>query len=78
MGPTVPAKDTETPAVSAVAPQLADPVETSASKPTTATGETDPAATGTSTTRQPLTSSSPPKGGIFAFMKQKEAKHEVS
>ncbi|KAI9881035.1 MAG: hypothetical protein M1830_008917 [Pleopsidium flavum] len=76
VGPTVPVKDTETNPVSAVAPQLADPVDTSAPKPVTSTGETAPVTTGTSTTRQPLTSSSPPKGGIFAFMKQKEAKHE--
>jgi len=77
VGPTVPVKDTDTAPVSAVAPQLADPVDISAPEPVASTGETDPVTAGTSTTRQNWTSSSPPKGGIFAFMKQKEVKHEV-
>ena len=78
VAPAVPAKDTETTPVSAAAPQLADPTDTSAAQPVATTGETAPVSAGTTSTPRTLTSSSPPKGGIFAFMKQKDAKHEVS
>jgi len=80
VGPTVPVKETETAPVSAVAPQLADPVDTTVSKPVTTSNEADAVAVspGASNTRHTLTSSSPPKGGIFAFMKGKDARSEVS
>ena len=77
VGPTVPVKDNEAAPVSAVAPQLADPVDTSAPKAVPSANEASPATPVASTTRQNTTSSSPPKGGIFAFMKGKEAKTEV-
>ena len=76
--PIVPAKDTEASPVSAVAPQLADPVDTTASHPAPMSHEADAVTPGTSNNRHTLTSSSPPKGGIFAFMKGKDARSEVS
>lgn len=78
VGPTVMVKETETAPVSAVAPQLADPVDTTVSKPVTTSNEADAVTPAASNTRHTLTSSSPPKGGIFAFMKGKEARSEVS
>lgn len=76
--PIVPGKDTQASSVSAVAPQLADPVDTTASRPIPTSNEADAVTPGTTNTRHTLTSSSPPKGGIFAFMKGKEARSEVS
>lgn len=73
--PVVPAKDTETTPVSSVAPQIGDPVETSAAS---TKDEVDHVTPGATDTKHPLTSSSPPKGGIFAFMRGNSARNEVS
>jgi len=78
VGPTVPVTETETGPVSAVAPQLRDPVDTTASQPVLMRNEADAVTPGTSNTRHTVTSSSPPKGGIFAFMKGKDVRNEVS
>lgn len=81
MAPVVPVKEAEPMAVSATAPQLEDPVNT-ASQPTetmpaTTMGKLDTTAASTPATKQNV-SPSASKGGIFSFMKQKEAQHEVS
>ena len=78
VGPIVPVTQSETAPVSAVAPQLTDPVDTTASRPIAMSNEAGPVTPGTTNTRHTLTSSSPPKGGIFAFMKGKDARSEVS
>lgn len=78
VGPAVPMKETETAPVSAVAPQLADPVDATASKPVPMSNEGDVVTPSAANTRHTVTSSSPPKGGIFAFMKGKDARSEVS
>ena len=67
--PIVPTKDNEPTSVSATAPQLEDPMKTSTTEPTEATAPTSTAS---------VTATSPEnKGGIFGFMKQKEAQHLV-
>ena len=79
--PIVPAKDVEPTAVSATAPQLEDPVSTTTrpteTVPTTTAGKLDTTVASTPATKQNV-SPSATKGGIFGFMKQKEAQHEVS
>ncbi|MCJ1403291.1 hypothetical protein MMC11_006514 [Xylographa trunciseda] len=70
--PAVPAKDSETAPLAATAPQL-DPVTTSASPVEAANAEPEIAAASPTTK---VTSPSEVKGGIFGFLKQKEAQKE--
>ncbi|KAL9123095.1 MAG: hypothetical protein Q9187_000346 [Circinaria calcarea] len=70
IAPAVPSKDVEPTPVSATAPQLEDPTSTSLSQPA------EPAAPASTTIPSVTTPSSESKGGIFGFMRQKEAQHQ--
>ncbi|MCJ1395174.1 hypothetical protein MMC18_008055 [Xylographa bjoerkii] len=70
--PAVPAKDSETAPLATTAPQL-DPVATSAPPVEDATAEPEIAAASPTTK---VTSPSESKGGMFGFLKQKEAQKE--
>ena len=75
LAPAVPAKDTEP--VAETAPQL-EPVRTTAEPPAVAASESaaePPTTTTTATT--PKTEKPDSKGGLFGFLKQKEAQNEV-
>ena len=78
--PSVPAKDVEPTVVSATAPQLEDPVHTAAQPTETAPTTTHRLDTTHASTPATKHNGSPSatKGGIFGFMKQKDAQHEVS
>lgn len=69
---TVPIKDVEPTHISATAPQLEDPVNTSS------TDAAEPAALASTTIPNVTTPPSDSKGGIFGFMRQKEIQHQVS
>ena len=83
VGPTPPLKDTEPTPSSAPATQLTEPVNTSSVQTTEPSQESVPTTLDTTTAPvvgdTPVQKSSPTsKGGIFGFMKQKEAQHSVS
>ena len=79
--PVVPAKDAESTAIPADAPQLENPVaaapQPTETAPAAAMGKLDTAASPAPPTKQNV-SPSASKGGIFSFMKQKEVQQEVS
>ena len=83
VGPTVPVKDAESTTVSATAPQLTEPVNTSsvqAAEPSQESilGKLDTTATPTAAADAPNQKFSPTsKGGIFGFIKQKESQYGV-
>ena len=70
LAPAVPSKDSEPTPVSSTAPQLEDPMKTSTVEPVEASAPASMAS--------PIATSPENKGGIFGFMKQKEAQHQVS
>lgn len=70
IAPAVPNKDVEPAPVSATAPQLEDPMSTSSSQPA------ETAAPASTTIPSVTTPSSESKGGIFGFMRQKDAQHQ--
>jgi hypothetical protein len=81
VAPVVPAKDTETPAVAEIAPQIETPVESG--KPIEAESVTKPMDTPATETAAPKettpaeTGTSPSKGGLMGFFKKAEHMFEV-
>ena len=71
IAPAVPSKDVEPTPISATAPHLEDPMSTSSP------GPAEPAAPASATIPSVTTPSTEMKGGIFGFMRQKEAQHQV-
>ena len=69
--PLAPTKDNDHTPSSTIAPQIEDPTKESNTEPIDATAPT-------STASAIATSPSENKGGIFGFMKQKEAQHQAS
>ena len=83
VGPTVPVKDAESTTVSATAPQLTEPVNTSLVQTAEPAQESVPGKLDTTATPTaadaPIQKFSPTsKGSIFGFMKQKDPQHGVS